>query len=181
MKTLDQMLDELLGKEGGYVNNPNDSGGETIWGITVAVAREFGYKGSMRDMSRDQAKAIYVAKYWEAPRFNLVASMSQAIAEELFDTGVNCGVATASEMLQRALNVFNNQGTIYADISTDGRIGQATLGALSKYLAKRGAEGQVVLLKALNCLQGERYINLAERRQKDESFVYGWIRTRVEI
>ena len=37
------------------------------------------------------------------------------------------------------------------------------------------------MLKALNALQGERYIDLAEKRQANESFVYGWLRTRVEI
>lgn len=56
-----------------------------------------------------------------------------------------------------------------------------TLAALRAYLAKRGTEGETVLLKALNCLQGERYIDIAERRPKDEEFVYGWLRARVAL
>lgn len=177
----EQILDKLLGVEGGYANNPADSGGETNWGVTAAVAREEGFTYSMRSMTRDQAKSIYVRRFWAKPKFINVASRSMRIAEELFDTGVNCGPAVASIMLQRVLNVMNNKGTIYPDLKVDGAIGPATLAALDKYIAKRGAEGEVVMLRALNCLQGERYIDLAERRQKDEAFIYGWIRTRVEV
>ncbi|WP_288843895.1 glycoside hydrolase family 108 protein [uncultured Deefgea sp.] len=178
---IDNLLDHLLGIEGGYSNNPKDSGGETNWGVTVAVAREEGYAGRMVDMTRDQAKMIYLRRYWVKPHFADIGARSAAIAAELFDTGVNCGTATSSMMLQRALNVMNNQATLYGDLKVDGAIGPATLTALDRYLAKRGREGEVVLLKALNCIQGERYIDLAERRQKDEAFVYGWIKNRVEI
>jgi hypothetical protein len=38
-----------------------------------------------------------------------------------------------------------------------------------------------VMLKTLNCLQGARYIELAEHRQKNEEFVFGWIRARVGL
>ncbi|QZA82794.1 hypothetical protein K4H25_15335 [Deefgea piscis] len=178
---IEKMLDKLLGLEGGYVNNPGDSGGETHWGITVAVAREEGYTGRMIDMTHDQAKLIYLRRYWIKPKFADVSARSTVLAEELFDTGVNCGTATAAMMLQRALNVMNNQASIYADLKVDGAIGSATLAALDKYLAKRGKEGEAVLFNALNCLQGERYIDLAERRQKDEAFVYGWIKNRVGV
>ena len=181
MRNIEQMLDELLGKEGGYVNDPNDSGGETHFGVTVAVAREEGFNGRMQDMTREQAKQIYLRRYWVKPKFAEVASRSQSIAAELFDTGVNCGTATASIMLQRVLNVMNNGGKFYSDLKTDGAIGSATLGALDKYLAKRGKEGEQVMLVALNCLQGERYIDLAERRAKDEAFIYGWIKNRVTL
>lgn len=176
-----KFIKKLCPIEGGYVNDPTDSGGETNHGITVAVAREYGYKGRMIDLTKEQATEIYMAKYWRGPRFDQVALQSEDVSWELFDTGVNCGVSVASEILQRCLNVFNNQATYYADISTDGRIGPATLGALQKFLAKRGKPGELTLLKALNCLQGERYISLAERRQKDEAFVYGWVSNRVEL
>ncbi|WP_273430451.1 glycoside hydrolase family 108 protein [Chitinibacter tainanensis] len=178
---INDLLDHVVGLEGGYVNDPNDSGGETIWGITIAVAREEGYTGRMQDMTREQAKQIYLKRYWIKPKFADVGARSQAVAAELFDTGVNCGTATAGMMLQRALNVMNNQAAFYPDLKVDGAIGPATLAALDKFLAKRGADGEAVMLKALNCLQGERYIDLAERRQKDEAFIYGWIRNRVVI
>ena len=48
MDFVERFLDDLIKREGGYVNNPNDKGGETCWGITVAVARANGYAGPMR-------------------------------------------------------------------------------------------------------------------------------------
>lgn len=178
---IDQLLNDLLSVEGGYSNNSNDSGGETNYGITIAVAREEGYIGRMQDMTQEQAKQIYLRRYWVKPKFADVSSRSQSIAAELFDTGVNCGTATAAMMLQRILNVMNNGGKFYADLKVDGSIGIATLGALDAYLKKRGSEGEQVMLIALNCLQGERYIDLAERRAKDEAFIYGWIKNRIAI
>lgn len=56
---IEQYLDELIKREGGYVNNPADRGGATKYGITEAVARANGFKGSMRDLPLDVAKAIY--------------------------------------------------------------------------------------------------------------------------
>lgn len=174
-----RLIDGVLGREGGYVNHPDDRGGETIWGITVGTARRYGYTGRMRDMTRAQAVDIYRAQYWTGPGFDRLSDLSEAVAEELFDTGVNMGPAVASTMLQRSLNALNRQGKDYADLKVDGDVGPATRTALSAYLKARGKEGDGVLLKALNALQGERYIELAEKRQANESFVYGWLRTRV--
>lgn len=176
---IDAMIERLLGREGGYVNHPHDRGGETIWGITVGVARENGYTGPIRSMSRAEAIRIYRQRYWAAPHFDRVAMLSAPVAEELFDTGVNMGPAVAVQMLQRVLNALNRQQTDYADLRVDGQIGPATLGALQAYLRIRGREGERVLLRALNGLQAERYIDLAERRPANESFVYGWLKERV--
>ncbi|EHG5664623.1 hypothetical protein J5K42_005041, partial [Salmonella enterica subsp. enterica serovar Kasenyi] len=66
-------------------------------------------------------------------------------------------------------------------MDTDGRIGPRTLNALRVYLEKRGKDGERVLLVALNCTQGERYLELAEKREADESFVYGWMKERVVV
>ncbi|MBP6111710.1 MAG: hypothetical protein KA482_04945, partial [Sphingobium sp.] len=105
--------------------------------------------------------------------------LSPAIAEELFDTGVNMGPGVAAEFLQRALNALNDQGRLYPDIAVDRDIGPATMRSLKAFLDRRGAEGVAVLAVALNCLQGERYIALAEKRQANEAFLFGWLRTRV--
>ncbi|MDK1233962.1 putative peptidoglycan-binding domain-containing protein, partial [Cronobacter turicensis] len=67
------------------------------------------------------------------------------------------------------------------DMSVDGRIGPRTINALQAYLNKRGKDGERVMLVALNCQQGERYIELAEQRPANESFVYGWLKERVEL
>lgn len=177
--SVEAMIDALIGREGGYVNNPDDTGGATRWGVTETVARAYGYKGDMKALPRESAVAIYRQKYWIKPGYAKVAQLSQVIAEELFDTGVNMGASVGSEWLQRCLNVFNVKGTLYADIAVDGSIGPASITALKAFLAKRGKEGEVVMLKALNCLQGARYIDLSERRMANETFVYGWLRTRV--
>lgn len=86
---IEQYLDELIKREGGYVNTPADRGGATTYGITEAVALANGFKGSMRNLPLDVAKAIYKKQYWTAPRFDQVNSISSAVAEELLDTGVN--------------------------------------------------------------------------------------------
>jgi lysozyme family protein len=172
------MLDTLIGKEGAYSNHPSDRGGETMWGITIAVARANGYAGPMRNMTRDQAKAIYRKKYWEAPGFDEVAKRSEAVAEELFDTGVNMGPSIPSGFLQRLLNGLNRQGKDYADIKVDNDVGPATLRALDALYAKRGKQASTVLVKGLNALQGERYVSLAEGRSANEDFLYGWLLNR---
>lgn len=180
-RTIESMLDALIGKEGGYSNHPSDTGGETMWGVTAAVARASGYRGSMRAMTRDEAKSIYRAKYWSAPGFEAVALQSADVAEELFDTGVNMGPGTAATFLQRLLNGLNRQGRDYPDLTVDGDIGAATLRSLKAFLTRRGAEGERVLLKGLNALQGARYVALAEGRTKNEDFLFGWLSTRVEL
>ncbi|USI72719.1 glycoside hydrolase family 108 protein [Sphingomonas morindae] len=175
--TIDQRIDAVIAREGGYADRPSDRGGPTRYGITQAVARAHGYAGAMAALPRATAAAIYRADYWTAPRFDLVAQRSAAIAGELFDTGVNCGVATAVILLQRALNAF--QG---AALKRDGRIlaGGATLATLDAYLAARARQGgEAVLVALLNALQGERYVRLVEADATQRAFVFGWIRNRV--
>ena len=109
----DQAFTKLLWHEGGYVNHPNDPGGETNWGVTKAVARDFGYTGSMRDLPRDTAKRIYRVKYWDAIKAD---EMPDAVRYPLFDAAVNSGVGQAARWLQRALGVAD-----------DGKIGAITI------------------------------------------------------
>ncbi|CDU35685.1 Peptidoglycan domain protein [Escherichia coli D6-113.11] len=181
MKSKDEIFDAVLGKEGGYVNHPDDKGGPTKWGITGKVARAHGYQGDIRDLTRGQALEILEADYWYGPRFHKVASLSPEIAAELCDTGVNMGPSVVSRMLQRWLNVFNQKGELYPDIDADGCIGPRTINALRAYLSKRGRDGELVILTALNCAQGDRYLELAEKREANESFVYGWMKERVVV
>ncbi len=181
MKSKDEIFDEVLGKEGGYVNHPDDKGGPTKWGITEKVARAHGYLGDMRNLTRGQALEILEADYWYGPRFDQVANLSPDIAAELCDTGVNMGPSVASKMFQRWLNVFNQKGTLYPDMDVDGLIGPRTINALRAYLSKRGGDGELVMLTALNCTQGELYLELAEKREANQSFVYGWLKQRVIV
>lgn len=57
MAIFDTLFDRLMKHEGGYVNNPNDPGGETMWGVTKAVARQYGYTGSMRQLAQSHGTA----------------------------------------------------------------------------------------------------------------------------
>jgi len=172
------LIDALVEREGGYVDHPADRGGPTCFGITEAVARAHGYAGPMRQLPRDEAAAIYTRLYWLRPRLDEVARRSERLAAELFDTGVNMGPAVAVTFLQRALTALNRNGKDYPDLVPDGRIGASTLAALDAFLALR-ANGETVVLRALEALQGERYLRLAERRPANEAFLYGWLANRI--
>ena len=179
-EAVEALVDALIEREGGYVNHRADKGGPTRFGITEAVARAHGYGGAMAKLPRDEAAAIYKRLYWLRPRFDEVAKRAPTVASELFDTGVNMGPAVAATFLQRALTALNRCGKDYPDLVPDGRIGAVTLGALEAFLETRGAEsGATVLLRALEALQGERYLRLAERRPANEAFLYGWLANRI--
>lgn len=172
-------IDALITREGGYVDHPADRGGQTRWGITEAVARKAGYAGDMRHLRRARAEAIYRQFYWTAPAFDLVAKRAARLAIELLDSGVNVGPAVASGFLQRALNALNRNGRDFPDLVVDRQIGPRTLDALDAFLDVRGAEGEDVLRKAIDALQGAHYINLAESRPSQEAFAYGWLANRI--
>ena len=177
---VDQLVDGLIEREGGYVDRSEDKGGPTCFGITQAVARANGYMGPMRQLPRSEAAAIYRDLYWLRPRFDEIARRNGRLAAELFDTGANMGPAVAVTFLQRALTALNRNGGDYPDLTPDGRVGPATLAALDAFVAKRGASsGETVLLRALEALQGERYLRLAERRPANETFLYGWLANRI--
>lgn len=177
---IEQMIDEIIKREGGYVNHPSDRGGPTRWGITQASARANGYMGDMQILPIDLARSIYRAEYVTKPRFDQIAILSPVLAEELFDTGVNCGVGFAKPLIQRALNLLNQNGMGgWPDLVVDGVLGSKTTDALKIYLVKRGVQGEAVLLKILNIMQGQRYIEIVERNPTQEAFFYGWIANRV--
>ena len=178
---IDKLTDDLIRREGGYSNHPADRGGPTIYGITEQVARAFGYMSDMRSMPRQTAVTIYKSRYWTGPRFDQVAGICPAIGDELFDAGINMGVATAGRFLQRVLNVLNRGAVDYPDIGTDGNVGPMTLAALKGFRAKRGAEGGEVLRKALDGLQCARYVEIAEANKSQEAFAWGWLANRVGV
>jgi lysozyme family protein len=176
---VDNLIDEVIGREGGYSNHSADRGGATRWGVTERVARAHGYRGDMRTFPRDEAISIYRRLYWLRPGFDGVAEHAPLIATELFDTGVNMGPGIASGFLQRALNALNRGASDYPDIAVDRKIGPRTLNALRGFLKRRGERGETVLLKAIEALQGERYMRLAEQRPGNEAFLYGWLANRL--
>jgi typhoid toxin secretion A len=183
-------IDTTIKHEGGdkYTNDPNDSGGETRYGVTKKSTLKYKeyfhlyhWDGNMKTLPLSFAQDLYAHEYFMIPKFNLVAEVSQMIAEELFDTSVNVGASRPSKWLQQLLNVLNNQQKLYKDISEDGFIGVGTVNALKAYLNKRGNEGEKVLYNMMNTLQGNHYIQLAIKREKDEKFVYGQFNGRVSF
>ena len=176
---IDDLIDAVIGREGAYANHPADRGGATRWGVTEAVARAHGYRGDMRAFPRSEAAAIYLRAYWTRPGLDRVAVHAPTVAAEMFDTGVNMGPGVAIGFLQRALNALNRGARDYPDLRADGRIGDLTIAALEAFLNTRRPHGEDVLLKALEALQGERYLHLAERRPANEAFLYGWLANRL--
>jgi len=179
MKTIDEMLDEIISVEGGHSNDPKDKGGETNYGITKSVAVAFGYTGALIDLTKIQAKEIYKARYWIQPKFDQVFKINPEIATKLLDVGINMGTGTSTKMLQRCLNTLNSNTALYDDMVVDGVLGVLSLHALSKFLLSRKEDGESVLLKMLNALQAVRYIEIAEANKEQERFIFGWVKNRV--
>jgi lysozyme family protein len=176
---IDQLIEGIIEREGGYINHPADRGGPTNWGITQAVARAQGYEGDMRRLPQSTAAAIYLRLYWISPGFSKIALKAPKLAAELFDTGINMGTGTATGFLQRALNALNRNARDFSDIQVDRQLGPATLTALQSFLRVRGDAGEAVILKAVEALQGAHYLRLAETRPSQEAFLYGWLANRI--
>ncbi len=168
-------VEQVFSFEGGYSNDRDDLGGETNWGITIATARRAGYTKPMKLMTRDEAEAIYKKLYWDVLRLDDV--IDRDICLEMFDSGVNMGQSWPVRFLQRALNALNNEGKRWNDIVVDGRIGPKTVTTLNSALPHK--DMKECILKAMNGLQTARYIELAEKREKNEKYVKGWLLHRV--
>lgn len=109
----DQAFDRLMGNEGGYVNNPQDPGGETNWGICKRSYPDV----DIANLTRDQAKSIYMRDFWLRGNMD---GFNPAIAFQVFDIAVNSGIETAIRMIQRAVGVAD-----------DGNIGPVTMAAIN--------------------------------------------------
>lgn len=177
----DDIIEDVIRAEGGYSDNKNDAGGKTMYGITEEVARENGYTGEMHLLPIEFARNVYRLRYVIEPGFDRVLDIMPEVGAELIDTGVNMGQQVAGEFFQACLNAFNLRGKHYPDLKVDGGVGPKTIDAARAYKALRGKDADVVMLKALNCLQGARYLLITERNDKNEDFVFGWIRARVSL
>lgn len=164
--------------EGGYSDNPNDSGGPTMYGITEVRARAAGYVGDMRNLARDQAITIYRLFYWQQPQFDRLTGISTELAMLCLDFGVNMGQSWPGRFVQRALNVLNGRGQDWPDLTTDGNLGAMSRAALQSYKDRRGTTGIEVLLAMVRAQASVRYIEIAENASKNEDFEYGWQRQR---
>lgn len=169
--------------EGGYANNPHDSGGETYKGIARNTAKNWNgwpfidsikkaVGNSASNINREAAKNstlqqyvldFYKAYYWNT--LNLDSLNDQKMANELYDTGVNMGIVTAGKFFQRVLNVATK-----TDLTVDGKIGPKTIGLFNSLKDS----DRYMVWKLFNCLQGWRYISICEAKPSQEIFLRSW-------
>lgn len=113
----DAAFDRLMGHEGGYVNDPNDPGGETNWGISKRSYPNV----DIKNLTRDQAKEIYRRDFWARIRAD---EMYDGVAFQALDFAVNSGIDTAIRKLQSAVRV--------ADDGYWGPVTRAAVAAMSE-------------------------------------------------
>jgi lysozyme family protein len=161
--------------EKGYSNNPADPGGETNHGVTVAVARQDGYTGPMRDLPKERAEAIYIRNYVSRPGFDRVISISPAVGEKLVDAGVNAGPGRSTRWFQESLNQMSRGGQDYARVAVDGQIGAQSIAAYRALERKRGrVKACELTIKLMDAQQGAHYMSL-----RKPMFVVGWVDHRI--
>lgn len=175
------LIEELIEREGGYVNDKTDRGGETMYGVTLKTARLYGYAGEMRHMPYELACKIYEAMYWHALRLDDVQQVSESLAEQLFDFGVNSGIGNAGKSLQKALNVLNNKQQIYPDLKEDGVIGSVSIAALNSYEKHRKQQGLKVLAEAVRGQRISFCIDIAANDESQEKYSFGWLQRIVNL
>lgn len=173
MNAFDTAFQNTVDLEGDYSNNLDDKGGPTMYGITQAIAQEYGYMGPMDQLPLVTAKMIYKAEYWNKLNLDAIAKTSMAVSVKLFDIGVNMGIEDAGMFLQRALNCL----TYSPPLKLDGIIGSQTL--------QRFQDSNVVLveciLKMINAQQCMHYIAIVEADPSQKIFLKGWISNRVSV
>ena len=169
------IIGAVFAVEKGYSNNPADPGGETNHGITVAVARQDGHTGPMRDLPKERAQAIYIKDYVARPGFEPIIAMSPAVGQKIVDAGVNAGTSRASRWFQTALNLMSRGGQDYPQVAEDGQIGPQTLAAYRALERKRGRlKACELVLKLMDVQQGAHYTSL-----RKPMFVVGWVDHRI--
>jgi len=169
-EAFNEAFDIVISYEKGYVNDPNDKGGETKFGISKKWHPEV----DIKNLTIDGAKDIYFKEYWNNKKLNLerVSKFNIKVAIELFDISVNQGIFAAAKYLQKALNLFNRDGKLFPDITVDGWIGESTLGALEKLKSN----DKSALLKCINGLQFMRYYSIANNDKSQENNFVGWMK-----
>ena len=151
----DKCLETILHHEGGYVNHPEDTGGETNMGVTKRVYEDFGGTKDMKDLGFDDVAPIYKQNYWDRVKGdNLPIGLDLCV----FDFGVNAGTGRSAKYLQSLI------GT-----TVDGGIGPNTLQAVDAYVEEVGIE------EAIRSFQQKRQ-DFYESLDTFKTFGRGWTR-----
>ena len=156
--TFNEIIEVVLEHEGGYVNDPDDAGGETKYGIT----KRWYPSVDIKNLTIEQAKKIYHTDYWRPAKCDEVPSQLKHI---YFDMCVNFGRKGAVKVLQQAAN-----STTRNKIDVDGGIGPATLKAIRNLSIDR--------VRAYRVL---RFANIVIDKPNQEKFWVGWYRRATEV
>lgn len=181
MDTVRQIAAEIVAREGGYVNDPDDPGGATNFGVTIGTLRALGRdldgdghvtEADVRALTREDAIEIFIEHYYRRPRIDALPAPIQA---SVFDMQVNAG-ANAVRLLQRLLNDMGLACT------ADGVIGPETLAAAAQAMAIAPDH----FVDAYGIARRNYYYVLADRRPASRKYARrrdggkgGWI-TRAE-
>ena len=157
--SFEQALSFTLSKEGGYVNDPDDPGGETNKGITVAVYNQYRRNHgeplqSVHGITDEEISDIYKSEYWDKADCDL---LSHGLEIAHFDTAVNCGISGANEILQKCIGV-----------RTDGMIGPATK-------AKLAAVRHDLLIPVYLANRKYHYQAIVEEKPIMVKYLQGWV------
>ncbi len=168
MPDLDSMIDDILRREGGFVDHPADRGGPTKYGITQATLSRYIGRAALRSevegLSEEIAREIYTRNYYIAPRID---RLPEPIRAFVFDCAVNHGPRQAIRFVQRVCNAAGRT----PPLSVDGAMGPNT---------RRGAEwaqaemGEV-FLRALIEERRNFYRRIVELRPSQRVFLAGWM------
>lgn len=183
MQSVREIATEIVGREGGYVNDPDDPGGATNWGVTIHTMRRLGLDldangtvnaADVRALSRDQAIDIFIEHYFERPQ---IVTLPEVLHASVFDMYVNAG-SNAVRILQRLLRQMS------FDVSVDGVIGPQTAAAARK--AARRAPDK--LADAYGIARRNYYFRIADRRVASRKYARtraggkgGWIKRAEEF
>ena len=151
-----EIVDNVIEREGGYVDHPKDPGGETKYGI----AKRSHPKEDIKNLTKERAEEIYYDDYWVPSK---APFLPHSIQETFFDMVVNMGQRRAVKILQKACNSKK------CGLKVDGRIGKLTIAATKKIDASR--------LKVFRILY---YADLIKRKPSLKAFIVGWIRRAME-
>lgn len=177
MDAVRRLAEAIVAREGGYVDDPNDPGGATNFGVTIHTMRRLGLDltgdgsvdaADVRALSRAQAVEIFVEHYYHRPR---IGALPEGLRAPVFDMYVNAGAA-AVRILQRLLAEMGY------DIAVDGVIGPQTV-----RLAQAAAEAAPDhLADAYGIARREYYYRLGDRRPASRRYARrrdggkgGWI------
>ena len=152
-----EIVNHTLEEEGGYVNDPNDKGGETNFGISKRAYPHV----DIFNLTEDDAIDIYWKDYWVRGKCDKVPSKLQPI---YFDMCVNFGISGATKVLQATAI---SKG---ADIKADGRIGPNTIKAIKNLSLER--------VRAFRVL---KFAKIVIANPKQMKFWYGWYRRSLKI